>query len=165
MRIVLEFLTIWWISSSEVSEANSSEATWVKLPARRGCDFSGISRTALLSWFLTMVHQTAGFSSPGAAGASPLETCRTLGLQAGKLDQLCSHHAVEQTRVCSVWTGQSNGYWPWLRGYSHSAPWNSRQKNGFPDVILTLLDFQQLSKNSPWRDVWLHALLPGLLGV
>lgn len=77
--------------------------TWVKLPAARGCLFSGITKTALFSWFLTMVHQTAGFSSPGAAGASPLETSRTLGLQAEKLDQLCAPtSAAEQEDVQCV---------------------------------------------------------------
>lgn len=100
-----------------------SEATWVKLPAARGSRFSGVTKTALLSWFLTTVHQTAGFSSPGAAGAFPLGTCRTSGLQAEKLNQLAAPtYAVEQTRGCSVCTGQCNGYRPWVGRYSHSAP-------------------------------------------
>lgn len=99
------------------------EATWVKLPAMRGCHFSGITETALLSWFLIMVHQTAGFSSPGAAGASAFETSRALGLQAEKLDQVCAPtSAVEQKGGCSVSVGQCNSYRPWIRRYSHSAP-------------------------------------------
>lgn len=129
MKIVLEFLTIWWIRSSEGSDANSSEATWVKLPATKGSRFSGVTKTALLSWFLTTVHHTAGFSAPGAAGTFPLGTSRTSGLQAEKLNQLrAPTSAVEQTRGCSVCTAQCNGCRPWVRRYSHSAPWNWRQK-------------------------------------
>lgn len=163
MKIVLEFLTIWWIRSSEGSEANLSEVTWVKLPARRGCHFSGITKPALL----------ASDNGPSNYWVLSSRCCRCIS--SGNIQKLWGFKQKSWTSCVLlplllsrqedvVCTHQCNGYRPG----AEDIPTQLLEiggKNYFPDAILTLLDFQQLSNKSPWRDVWLPTLLPGFLDI